>query len=78
MQQCLGLAQTLWVRMSAGAALLRRLNWGWQVHHPSGRGTWLSVGGLEPHQVGLSTELLECPHEVAAAVPRAGDLKERD
>lgn len=51
--------------MSAWAAVIRRLDWGWKSHLLSGSCPWLLVGGLSFQPHGPLLKLLERPHGMA-------------
>lgn len=60
------------VGMSAMTVVIRRLDWDWKLQIPGGTWMWLWTGGPGSSS-SESTELLEHPHKMVAAVSRASD-----
>lgn len=65
----LRVSQKVVVKMSAWAAALKRLAWGWTVSFQGGPIAWLLQEAFAPGHMGLSVELLESPHDMAAGFP---------
>ena len=54
-----------------------RLDWGWRIHLQEDSLTWKEEEGFRAWHTGLSTRLLECPHNMVAGFPPEWVIQER-
>lgn len=68
------------VKMSAGVAVIWRLDWHWRIHFQVGSLTWLinqcCLLVLLPCHMNLSVGLLECLHDIGVGFSRSQDQKD--